>query len=61
MGKTIALTEWAQRNGMREDNARQKAGRGGFKTARKIGRDWTIDEDEPKVNLPRGRTKQPRP
>ena len=29
---------------------RQKAIRGGFKTARRVGRDWLIDEDEPYID-----------
>lgn len=44
--KMITLKEWAIAHGMKPASARQKAGRGGFKTARKIGRDWFIDENE---------------
>lgn len=43
----ISLAEYARRHGRLPDSARQKAQRGGFKTATKIGRDWLIDEDEP--------------
>ena len=43
----ITLKEFAERNGRSADSARQKANRGGFRTARKIGRDWLIDENEP--------------
>ena len=43
----ISLVEYAQRNGKEASTVRQKALRGGFKTARKIGRNWVIDEDEP--------------
>ena len=38
----IPLKEWAERNGISPATARQKAGRGAFRTARKIGRDWMI-------------------
>ena len=43
----ITLKEYAERLGKNPVVARQKAGRGGFKTAQKIGRDWFIDENEP--------------
>ena len=43
----ITLKEFAERNGRSADSARQKANRGGFRTAQKIGRDWLIDENEP--------------
>jgi hypothetical protein len=43
----IALTEYAERNHRNPATVRQKALRGGFKTARRVGRDWMIDEDEP--------------
>ena len=43
----ITLKEFAERNGRSADSARQKANRSGFQTARKIGRDWFIDENEP--------------
>ena len=43
----ISITEYAKRNGKHPVSARQKAARGGFKTAQKIGRDWLIDEHEP--------------
>ena len=51
MGKTIPLPEWARRHGMHPDNARQKALRGGFATAERVGTVWLIDEDEPYVDL----------
>ena len=38
----IPLKEWAAKNGISHATARQKAGRGGFLTARKVGRDWMI-------------------
>ena len=43
----ITLKEYAERHGRNPATARQKANRGGFLTAQKIGRDWFIDEDEP--------------
>ena len=43
----IPLKEYAERLGKNPVTARQKALRGGFKTAQKMGRDWFIDEDEP--------------
>ena len=47
----ITLKAWALRHGIDPATARQKALRGGFQTARKIGRDWVIEEDEPYVDL----------
>ena len=46
----ITLKEYALRLGKDPVVARNKAGRGGFKTARKIGRDWFIEEDEPYID-----------
>ena len=43
----ISLKEYAERHGKAPVSVRQKAARGGFKTAQKIGRDWVIDENEP--------------
>lgn len=43
----IALTQYAEQHGRTPDSARQMANRGGFRTARKLGRNWVIDEDEP--------------
>lgn len=43
----IPLTEYARRNGRANTTVRQMAQRGGFRTARKIGRDWVIEENEP--------------
>ncbi len=47
----ITLKEYAARHGKLLDIARQKANRGGFKTAVRMGRDWFIDEDEPYEDL----------
>lgn len=46
MGKLISLPEWAEKHGISPCTARQRAIRGSFDTARKIGRNWVIDEDE---------------
>ncbi len=54
----ITLKAWAQMNGISAATARQKAGRGSLKTARKIGRDWMVSRYE--VN-PDNRTKQTLP
>ena len=43
----IPLKDYAIRHGRNPANAVQKAHRGTFKTAVKMGRDWFIDEDEP--------------
>lgn len=37
------MTEWAKREGISPDNARQKANRGTI-PAKKIGRDWFIND-----------------
>lgn len=46
----ISLTEYAERKGISPKTARDRAARGAFKTAKKIGRNWTIDEDEPLID-----------
>ena len=43
----ISLAEYAEKHGKRQESARKMAQRGGFKTARKIGRNWVIDSEEP--------------
>ena len=43
----ISLLEYAKIHKKSPVSVRQKAARGGFKTARKIGRNWVIDSDEP--------------
>ena len=45
-GKDISLVEWAEKNNIDPATARQKAIRGKLKTARKIGRNWVINEFE---------------
>ena len=46
----ITLKEYAERCGRKLVSVRQKMHRGGFKTARKIGRQYFIDEAEPYVD-----------
>lgn len=53
MEKLISIAEYAEMHGRLPDTVRQKCQRGGFKTARKIGRDWFIDKDEPYSDLRR--------
>ena len=43
----ISLVEYAERHGKNPANARQMAARGSFQTARKIGRNWVIEDAEP--------------
>lgn len=43
----IPLTEYAKLHGKNPAIARQAAGRGSFQTARKMGRDWVVDDAEP--------------
>ena len=42
----IPLKKYAELHGRDPASMRQKALRGGFATAQKLGRDWVIDEDE---------------
>lgn len=61
---TISLTEYAKANGRNPATARQMALRGGFETARKIGRNWVIENTEPWPDrrIKTGKyKKQPRP
>ena len=46
----ITLKEYAQRYGRSQATVRQKVYRGGFKSARKIGRQLFIDENEAYVD-----------
>ena len=43
----ISLIEYGERHNKNRATVRQKAKAGGFTTARKIGRNWVIDENEP--------------
>ena len=42
----ISLGEWAKKNGISDSTARQRALRGAFETARKIGNQWVIEDSE---------------
>ena len=42
----ITLKEWAEKHGITPDTARQRANRGAFQTAKKIGNLWIISKDE---------------
>ena len=46
----ISIKDYAIKHGKHPSSARYMAGRGSFRTAQKIGRDWYIDEDEPYLN-----------
>ena len=43
----ISLAQYAKKHGKSQVTARQTAQREGFQTARKIGRNWVIDSEEP--------------
>ena len=47
----ISLVEYAKLHGKSDASVRQKAQRGGFRTAKKIGRNWVIDKNEPYTDL----------
>lgn len=46
----ISLVEYAKKHGRAPATVNQKAARGGFATAVKIGRNWVIDENEPYID-----------
>jgi hypothetical protein len=46
----ITLKEWAEQHGIHPDTARQRALRGAFQTAKKIGNLWIISKDEPHID-----------
>lgn len=52
MGKEelTSLAEYARINGIDPATVRQRASRGAYRTARKIGRNWAIDKNEPHVD-----------
>ena len=50
MSEYITLKEWAEKHGIHPDTARQRALRGAFQTARKIGNLWIIDKSEPLID-----------
>lgn len=46
----IPLSEYAKMHGRALVTVRQMAARGSFETARKIGRNWVIDSEEPYID-----------
>lgn len=46
----ISLEEYARLHGKAPRTIRQKAQRGGFSTAVKVGRNWVIDKNEPYID-----------
>ena len=50
----ITIKDYAERNGLRHTTVKQRCERGCYKTARKLGRDWIIDEND---NFADGRVK----
>ena len=50
----ISISEYAQLHDRNPYTVQQKCARGGFKTAKKIGRNWVIDSEEPYGDNRRG-------
>ena len=46
----VSLAEYARLNGIDPATVRQRALRGAYQTAQKIGRNWVIDKNEPHVD-----------
>ena len=46
----ISLSEYAELVGLDPATVRQRAIRGAYQTARKIGHNWVIDKNEPHVD-----------
>ena len=46
----ISLAEYGRLNGIDPATVRQRVNRGAYRTARKIGRNWVIDKNEPHVD-----------
>lgn len=57
----ISLGEWAKSHGITPTTARQRAERGCFQTAQKIGRNWVIDSEEPLIDFRRKENEKPNP
>ena len=55
----ITLSAYAKMHGKNPESARKKAARGGFETARKNGRTWLIDSEEPYDDLRRAERPAP--
>ena len=47
----ISISEYARIHNREISTIRHKCLRGGYKTARKIGRNWVIDSEEPYIDL----------
>jgi hypothetical protein len=56
----ILLREYAKLHGKTGDAMRIKANRGNFETAKKYGREWYIDSDEPLIDKRTTRTHRKR-
>ena len=50
MGKKITLAEYARQRGIPLSTAQQRARRGCYVTAVKLGRDWLLDEEDEPVD-----------
>lgn len=50
MEELIGLSEYAKIHGIDPATVRQRALRGAYRTARKIGRNWVIDKHEPHID-----------
>ena len=46
----VSLAEYARLNGIDPATVRQRVNRGAYRSARKIGRNWVIDKNEPHVD-----------
>lgn len=46
----ISIGEYAEMHGVKQDTIKKRCQRGVFKTARKIGRNWVIDKNEPYID-----------
>lgn len=46
----VSLAEYARLNGIDPATVRQRVNRGAYRSARKIGRNWLIDKNEPHVD-----------
>lgn len=46
----ISLAEYAKLKGINPATVRQRALRGAYQTAKKIGRNWVIDKNEPHMD-----------
>lgn len=46
----VSLTEYAKMHGLARDTVVQRAKRGSYKTARKVGATYVIDKNEPHID-----------